>query len=94
MKNKQTLKFILIPALLLCIPAVAMLFTDEVNWKLNDFILMGLLLYSASFICSLILKVRISSFQKILLFSLVIAVLILIWAELAVGLFNTNVAGS
>ena len=44
MKNIRLICFLLaIPALLL-IPYIAMRYTDEVNWRLDDFMVMGLML--------------------------------------------------
>lgn len=94
MKFNRTKILIIIPLILLSIPAIAMLFTDEVNWTIYDFIIMGILLYGTAFICELILRMSKSLAVKIVLCSITVILLLLVWAELAVGIFNTKFAGS
>ena len=93
-QNKR-LSFILlaIPCLLL-IPIVAMQFTSEVNWSLFDFLVTGTLLLSVGLVLELVLrKVRKNSHRLLLVVGVVLAFL-LIWVELAVGVFGTPFAGS
>lgn len=72
---------------ILLIPAIAMQFTNEVKWKVGDFIVMGGLLFIAfSFAYILWHKVK-PKFRMPAL--LIIALIFLyIWAELAVGVFT------
>ena len=73
---------------LLLIPLVSMQFTSEVSWQLLDFIVAGVLL----FICgSVLLAIRYSTMRgltKVFVGVTVLLVLVLIWAELAVGIFH------
>lgn len=71
-----------------------MQFTDEVNWNLMDFVVAGFLLYGASFILEL--AFRNLSDKRIRIFFVIslLGILLLVWAELAVGLFGTILAGS
>ena len=94
MKNKR-LKFILILVVfLLLIPLIAMQFTDEVKWTLFDFIVAGVLLISTGLIFDLVIrKVKNLNYQIVISIALFI-ILLLIWAELAVGLFGTPFSGS
>jgi len=79
---------------LLCIPFFAMQFNGSVHWSLGDFILMGLLLMGLGISITLILN-RIKNRKKSLLYIWILIILfLLIWAELAVGIFNTPFAGS
>lgn len=81
-------------AAILSVPLIAMQFTNEVNWSLFDFIVMGaLLLLTGTGIEIVTRKVK-SSNLKIVLTIVIILVLLLIWAELAVGIFGTPFAGS
>ncbi len=93
----MTKKLNLIPVFsvsLLSIPLIAMQFTSEVNWSLLDFLVMGMLLLSVGFGIRYVL-LKNSSFQKRLVYlSLVLLAFVLIWAELAVGIFGTPFAGS
>lgn len=81
-------KLWLAAALLLLVPAAAMLVTAEVNWGPEDFIAMGLML---TVLCAAIeaalnwltaLRWRISAMTLALLLFLTL------WAHLAVGLFD------
>lgn len=94
MKLNRTKILIIIPLIFLSIPAIAMLFTDEVNWTVFDFVIMGILLYGTALICELILRMSKSLAVKIVLCSITVILLLLVWAELAVGIFNTKFAGS
>tara|TARA_Y100000385_G_C13099962_1_gene643887 strand:+ start:988 stop:1272 length:285 start_codon:yes stop_codon:yes gene_type:complete len=78
---------ILAPLTLLLIPAVAMLYTDAVDWSLLDFLVMGILLLAVGWgINWSIEKVPQPLFRRILQ-CLIIGSFLLIWIELAVGLF-------
>lgn len=79
---------------LLLIPAIAMLFTKEVNWSLADFAIMGALLFAIAFIVGLIKQKIAKQNHRMVLIALVIGFFLVIWAELAVGVFNTPFAGS
>jgi len=70
-----------------------MQFTDEVNWNLGDFVIAGIILYLTGFILDMIIrKVNNSSFRIVLLLTVSI-IFLLIWAELAVGIFGTPLSG-
>ena len=94
MKNKRHMGIVLTVAILLLIPLIAMQFTDEVNWTLLDFIVAGILLLGTGFICELVIKkVKKTAYRIAFCLSILIA-LLLIWAELAVGIFGTPLAGT
>lgn len=82
------------PLVLLLIPFFGMLLTDEVNWSLFDFILMGALILLLSFGIQYTLRKSTNKLKRILLIGLLILLFILIWAELAVGLFGSPFAGN
>jgi len=83
-----------IPAMLLVLPLVAMQFTKEVNWTVSDFVIGGILLFGTAGIIDFVLRKVKSRRNRIILSVSVLLVLMLIWAELAVGLFGTPFAGS
>ena len=90
-------RLIIIPSVitfLLFIPFIAMYFTDEVNWSVRDFIVMGILLYSTWLICELVVKRIKKTNNRYLAIAVILLFFFLIWAELAVGLFGTRFAGS
>ena len=94
MKNNR-LKIILITVVfLLLIPLIAMQFTHEVNWGPLDFVVAGVLLLAAGLVIDLVLrKVKNTNYRIANIIALLIA-LLLIWAELAVGIFGTPFGGS
>ncbi len=81
-------------ALLLMIPFIAMQFSSEVNWSLNDFIVAGILLVGVGFAVDLVLRKGKTTNKKLLWISAVIVLFLLLWAELAVGVFGSPLAGS
>ena len=83
-----------IPAMLLVLPLLAMQFTKEVNWTVSDFVIGGILLFGTAGIIDFVLRKVKSRRNRIILSVSVLLVLMLIWAELAVGLFGTPFAGS
>jgi uncharacterized protein YybS (DUF2232 family) len=94
MKNKRLLLILAIVVLLLLVPLVAMQFTDEVNWNLFDFLVMGVLLLATGLACELIFR-RFKTFKsRVLICGTVLLVFFLLWAELAVGIFGSPFAGS
>ncbi len=93
-KNKRLIGILVAVPVLLMIPLIAMQFTNEVNWSLSDFIIMGVLLLSMGLICELIIRSVQKSTYRIALCIAVLVMLFLIWAELAVGVFGTPFSGS
>jgi preprotein translocase subunit SecG len=75
-------------AFILLIPFLAMQFSDEVDWKPNDFIIMGVLLFLTGLALSLIVKKARSNSIRLALGIAVILAFLYIWAELAVGIFT------
>lgn len=64
------------------------------NWKPDDFLIIGLLLFSTGLCCELVLISVKSLKKRILICGVIVLALLLIWAELAVGIFGTPFAGS
>jgi hypothetical protein len=94
MKYKRLNIILIIIALLLLIPLIAMQFTDEVNWSVFDFVIAGTLLLGTGVLCELALR-KIKSFKyRLAILTCILLVLLAIWAELAVGIFGTPFAGS
>ena len=94
MKGKRLILIVLISIILLFTPLIAMQFTDEVNWTLSDFIIGGVLLFGTGLLCELVFrKVKKNSF-RIVISAAVLLAFLLIWAELAVGIFGTPLGGN
>jgi hypothetical protein len=93
-QDKRLTAIVLFVAILLLIPLVAMQFTNEVNWDAADFIVMGGLLLGTGLMCELVIrKVKKTSYRVAICVAIVVA-LVLVWMELAVGIFGTPFAGS
>lgn len=74
--------------LLLLIPAIAMQFTPEVNWGAEDFIAAAVLIGGAGLGIELAARLVKSRAAMFALIAGVIGLMLLVWAELAVGLFD------
>ncbi|MFN3446061.1 MAG: hypothetical protein ACK44D_09985 [Bacteroidia bacterium] len=94
MKNKRLIIILASASTLLLIPLIAMQFTNEVNWSVSDFVIMGGLLFGTGLLCELIMRKVKSVTNRMIICGAVLFVFFLIWVELAVGLFNTPFAGS
>lgn len=92
MINKKRAVFL--PLLLLLIPLIGILFSNEVNWSFFDFIIMGILILVMSFGIKLVLKTTPKRMYRILIIGIILILFLLVWAELAVGVFETPFAGS
>lgn len=75
-------------AMLLLVPLVAMQFSAETNWAPGDFVAAGVLLFSAGMAYVLATRRARTTRQKLVVGALVFALLAVVWAELAVGLFH------
>ncbi len=84
----------LVTGFILLIPLVGMQFSDEVEWSLPDFVIIGALVFSAGTVYELLAKKVVSSKQRIIIGLVLLAVLMLVWAEIAVGVFATPFAGN
>lgn len=94
MLNKNQLLVLGGTVLLLLIPLIGMQFTSEINWSLSDFIAMGILLLGLGFTCEFVFRKITNKTYKLGLIALIAIVFLLIWVELAVGIFNSPFAGS
>lgn len=92
--NQRLIGIVIIVALLLLIPLVAMQFTNEVNWTLSDFVVMGVLLLGTGLLCELVMRKVNNIKYRVAICGVILAALVLIWIELAVGIFGTPFAGS
>lgn len=93
-KNKRLFAITLaVPALLLT-PLVAMQFSADVSWSLFDFIIMGILLLGVGLSFEFVLRKIPSKENRIALIAIILTLFFLMWAELAVGIFGTPLAGN
>ncbi len=93
-QNKRVLIIITSVTVLLLIPLIAMQFSDEVKWSVFDFVVAGVLLLSAAFSIEFVLRKINKKETRIVLLIIILLALIMVWLELAVGIFGTPLAGS
>lgn len=92
-KNKRLIGIVTAIAMILLIPLIAMQCTDEVNWTLSDFLVMGFLLITTGLLCEIVIRKVSRMNQRIVICLILLLVFFLIWAELAVGIFGTPFGG-
>ena len=90
MQNKNIWFILFVTLLLLCIPLVAMQFTEEVNWTLSDFVVMGALLFVTGLVFEYAMRKLKTTTQRLIAVGVIALGFLYIWAELAVGVF-TNI---
>jgi len=93
MSNKIFIWVGVATALILLVPLIAMQFSADVVWGLFDFIIMGALLFGAGSMFVLAAR-RVRGTKRVIIGVVLFVIFLLIWAELAVGLFGTPFAGS
>ena len=74
-------------AAVLSVPLVAMQFSNDVDWKLNDFLIIGFLLFGSGALYVYIARIVPSKYRIAIAAVFAITVLY-IWGELAVGIFT------
>lgn len=92
--NLTATKRVLSPLILLLIPFFGTLFSNQVNWSLFDFIIMGILLGLSGLSIHFILERIRNKTAKLVPIIFVLIIFLTIWAELAVGIFGSPFAGS
>lgn len=92
-KKKRILLIFGATVLVLLIPVVAMQFTSEVRWGPGDFFVAGILLFGAGILTDLVLRKIKSKSMKTFVLAFIVIAMILVWVELAVGIFGTPFAG-
>ena len=87
MKNQRLIYILIAIGVILFIPFIAMKFSNEVNWTGSDFLIMGILLLGTGLICEFILRKVKKTKDRLVFCGIVLLLFLLVWAELAVGLF-------
>ena len=81
------------PLLVLLLPLIGVILFD-LDWNIFDFLIMGLLILFFSIAINFILNHLNSSKLRLILVLMSVILFLLIWAELAVGVFGTPFAGT
>ena len=71
-----------------------MTITEEINWSLLDFLIMGVLLIFLGIGINVVINRTINLKNRILYIGILVLMFLFIWAELAVGIFGTPFAGN
>jgi lipid-A-disaccharide synthase-like uncharacterized protein len=79
---------------LMLIPYIGSQFSEEMDWKLSDVLIGGTLLFGLGMLIQFLMTKLNNSKWRIPVILGVIAIFILIWLELAVGIFGTPLAGN
>ena len=87
-RAKSLLFIALATALLLLLPYMAMQFTSEVPWGLADFLIAGALIFSAASAAVWSVRRFERPAHKATAVAMVALGFLLLWAELAVGIFS------
>ncbi len=93
MKAYNIFRIVVGTTLILLVPLIVMQFTDEVKWNWFDFTVIGCLLIGAGLLYELI-TTKLGSKYRAVMAVVFIAAVLLVWAELAVGIFGSPIAGS
>ena len=89
-RNKNIIRIALATGLILLVPFAAMRFTTEVAWDLADFLVAGALLFGTGLTYELIARKAGTMAYRIAVAVALAAALILIWANLAVGIIGSE----
>lgn len=93
-QNRRLISIVLAVPFLLLIPFIANLFSDGEGWSLFDYILMGSLLLITGLVCEFVLRKVKKTEHRLAICGAILLGLLIIWAELAVGIFGSPVAGN
>ncbi len=81
-------------AVLLMIPALAMRVTDEVDWGREDFIAVGILLGLLGLGFEVLARWVRDRKRRVLIGGVLVFAFLFVWAEMAVGIVGSPIAGS
>jgi hypothetical protein len=93
-QSQRSLAFFAAATTLLMIPLIGMQFSKEVNRAGSNFVIGCVLLFGTAFICEMVLRNVKTLKSRIITCLVILAVLVLVWAELEVGVFGSPIAGS
>jgi hypothetical protein len=93
-KRQNIIRSILAAELVLLAPLLGMLLSNEVDWGPADFIIVAIILAGIGTAYQLIVKGIKNDTKQAAIGIVLAAAMVLIWIELAVGLFGSPLAGS
>ncbi len=93
MDYKRIKRFITGAELVLFVPLIGMMISNTIDWGLLDFIMAAVSLAVLGFAVSLIAN-RNGTLKQIVFGIIITGLTVITWAELAVGIFSSPIAGS
>ncbi len=90
MLKNNILWIVILTALILLIPLIAMQFSNEVNWTLADFVFMGVLLLGAGLAYELVTRSSYLTAYRAAAGLAVVATFLLVWVNGAVGIIGDS----
>jgi cyanate permease len=88
LKKNQDVAFIaVLTAVVLLIPLIGMQYSNDWNWGLSDFVIAAVLIFGSGFIFAMAARRIKDRAHRIYIGLFILAVLLLTWAQLAVGIF-------
>ncbi len=90
----KVIKIILITLLILFVPYIGMQFSNEIKWTFFDFTMAGFFIFVAISLINFLFYFLKNNKYKYWILGLFVLFFIIIWIELAVGIFNSPFAGS
>lgn len=92
--RKRMIIIAAIISVLLLIPFIAMQFSPEVNWSAMDFGIAGIIFLGTGLLVELAIRKLRTTNSRLIALMVVFITVILLWLELAVGIFGSPIAGS
>lgn len=92
--KKRATYLIIFGLIILLVPLIGMQLSSEINWGLFDFIVAGILIIVLILVLELIFRKVQNNKKRLWLVILIGILFIMIWVELAVGIFGSPFAGS
>ena len=87
LSNKTLSVLLIITASILLVPLIAMQFSNAVNWTIMDFVVAGLMLFGTGLVIDFIWRKTVKKKWRGVFIIAVILAFLLVWAQLAVGVF-------
>lgn len=88
-KNKDIATVFMVTAAILMIPLIAMQVTNEVDWKVLDFAVIGTLLVGTGLLMVLASRKIKNTNHRVAVIPALLSLLLLTWVHLAVGIIDT-----
>ncbi len=93
MKRKNVLVIATVTLLILVVPLVGMWPLDEFDWGFAEFVSIGAIIFVTGLALDWVVRKVDKKYRLLAVIGIILA-FILLWAELAVGIFNSPIAGS